>query len=117
MPLVAQHFLCGLFNSFVVNYLVRLRVTTHVTTAIVERLPIPRREDAPRAFREIATLARVLGRRDDRAAVARLNALAARLYQLTPAEFEYVLATFPLVPAGEREAALRAYATETRRLA
>ena len=38
----AQHFLCGLFNSFVVNYLVRLRVATHVTTAIVERLPVPR---------------------------------------------------------------------------
>ena len=34
LPLAAQHFLCGVFNSFVVNYLVRLRVTTHVTTAI-----------------------------------------------------------------------------------
>src|SRR5439155_12843757 len=31
----SQYFLCGLFNSFVVNYLVRLRVTTHVTTATV----------------------------------------------------------------------------------
>src|SRR5262249_49945750 len=38
LPLRAQHFLCGLFNSFVVNYLTRLRVTTHVTTAIVEGL-------------------------------------------------------------------------------
>ena len=41
LPLAAQYFLCGLFNSFVVNYLVRMRVTTHVTTATVERLPIP----------------------------------------------------------------------------
>ena len=46
----AQHFLCGLFNSFVVNYLVRLRVTTHVTTAIVERLPVPLRGWAPESF-------------------------------------------------------------------
>ena len=46
----AQHFLCGLFNSFLVNYLVRQRVATHVTTAIVERLPMPRREQAPGAF-------------------------------------------------------------------
>src|SRR5205823_10963428 len=36
-----QQFLCGIFNSLVVNYLVRLRITTHVTTTIVERLPIP----------------------------------------------------------------------------
>src|SRR6185295_8742560 len=28
----AQHLLCGLFNSLIVNYLVRIRVTTHVTT-------------------------------------------------------------------------------------
>ena len=41
LPPRDQHFLCGLFNSFVVNYLVRLRVTTHVTTAAVEQLPDP----------------------------------------------------------------------------
>jgi N-6 DNA Methylase len=109
LPIVSQHFLCGLFNTFVVNYLVRLRVATHVTTAIVERLPIPRREDAPRTFREIAALARVLRRRDDSVAAAKLHALTARLYQLTPAEFEYVLATFPLVPRAQRDAARRAY--------
>ena len=39
LSLRAQHYLCGLFNSFVVNYFVRLRVTTHVTTATVEQLP------------------------------------------------------------------------------
>ena len=41
LPSDTQHLLCGLFNSFVVNYLVRLRVTAHVTTGTVERLPIP----------------------------------------------------------------------------
>ena len=59
----AQHFLCGLFNSFVVNYLVRLRVTTHVTTAMVERLPIPIARggaggDAARSPRSARLLAR-----------------------------------------------------------
>src|SRR5206468_11806428 len=58
LPLEAQHFLCGLFNSLVVNYLVRLRVSTHVTTAIVERLPLPTRDRAPAAFADIAALAR-----------------------------------------------------------
>src|SRR4029077_9836042 len=43
-----QEFLCGLFNSFVLNYFVRLRVPTHVTTAVVERLPVPPRDHRPR---------------------------------------------------------------------
>jgi hypothetical protein len=106
LPLEAQHGLCGLFNSLVVNYLVRLRVSTHVTTAIVERLPVPIPEQAPAAFRELAALARLLARRFDPAAFARLNAVVARLYQLTPAEFRHVLGTFPLVPREERNDAL-----------
>jgi hypothetical protein len=116
LPLQSQLFLCGMFNSLVVNYLVRRRVTTHVTTATIEQLPIPRREDRPRAFREIAALARLLGRRHDGAAFARLHARVAELYQLSTAEFEHVLDTFPLVPREERDAALRLYvATETQR--
>ena len=46
----AQHFLAGIFNSFVANYLVRLRVSTHVTVAIVERLPMPRPRRGSAAF-------------------------------------------------------------------
>jgi hypothetical protein len=113
LPLRAQYFLCGLFNSFVLNYLVRLRVTTHVTTAIVERLPVSRLTEAA-AFREISSLARLLSRRDDADAAARLQATVAALYQLTAAEFEYVLGTFPLVDREERDAALRVFATEAR---
>ena len=116
LPLAAQYFLCGLFNSFVVNYLVRMRVTTHVTTATVERLPIPRKDDSPRAFREIAALARHLSRRDDRAAAARLQASVAALYQLTPDEFAHVLGTFPLIAKEERELVYETYvATEAQR--
>ena len=111
----AQYFLCGLFNSFVVNYLVRLRVTTHVTTATVERLPIPTAESAPAAFQEIAALARLLTRRDDPDAHARLNARVAELYQLTDEEFAHVVATFPLVPRETRDRALVAFATKGRR--
>jgi hypothetical protein len=98
LPSVAQHFLCGIFNSLVVNFLVRLRVTTHVTAATVERLPIPTAAAGPAAFREIAALARLLGRRDDARASARLNALVATLYQLSADEYQHVLDTFPLIP-------------------
>jgi hypothetical protein len=110
----AHYFLCGLFNSFVVNYLVRLRVSTHVTTATVEQLPIPAASSAPGAFSEIAALARVLARRDDDAAFARLNARVAILYQLTAAELEHVLGTFPLIAIGVRRETLRLFIEEKR---
>jgi hypothetical protein len=86
-----------------------MRVTTHVTTSTVERLPIPRREDSPRAFREIAATARLLSRRDDDAAAARLQASVASLYQLSVDEFAHVLSTFPLVAKHERDQAYDAY--------
>jgi hypothetical protein len=105
-PLRDQLFLCGLFNSLVVNFLVRLRVTTHVTTGIVERLPIPTTDVAPAACREIATLARQLQRSPDVEALATLNARVAELYQLTSAELAHILDTFPLVNREERDLVL-----------
>jgi hypothetical protein len=113
LPSRHQHFLCGLFNSFVVNYLVRLRVTTHVTTATVEQLPIPTTEAAPAAAREIAAMSRHLSRQSDPAAFARLNARVAELYQLTVEEFEHILTTFPLIPASERQESLRLFREKT----
>jgi hypothetical protein len=106
--LADHHLLCGLFNSFVLNYLVRLRVSTHVTTAIVEALPVPTRDQAPHAMRRIAALARARARRPDPAADAALQAQVAALYQLSAAEFAHVLDTFPLIPKTARDAALNA---------
>jgi hypothetical protein len=115
LPPGSQYFLCGLFNSFIVNYLVRMRVTTHVTTATVERLPIPPPGYSP-AEREIAALARLLSRRDDPIAFSQLQALAATLYQLTSDEFRHVLGTFPLVEAEIKDAAYDMYlAAEAKR--
>src|SRR5262249_30619522 len=114
LPPGAQYFLCGLFNSFVVNYLVRLRVTTHVTTATVERLPIPTRDMAPEAYREIAALARLLPRKYDAAWFALLNSRVAGLYRLSRSEFGQVLATFPLMPVEERQRAFKIFAATVR---
>jgi hypothetical protein len=112
LPLTAQYFLCGLFNSLVVNYFVRLRVSTHVTTATVERLPIPLTSAAPSAALEISAIARRLAHADDGNAVARLNALVGRLYQLSIREFQYLLDTFPLVDRAARSDALRQLASQ-----
>ena len=115
LALRAQQFLCGLFNSFLLNYLVRMRVTTHVTTAVVERLPVPREADAPGAFREIAAIAKQLGLRRDPTGFARLNARVAELYRLTHEEFRHVLGTFPLAPADDRDGAFREFSAPRRR--
>jgi hypothetical protein len=105
-----QLVLCALLNSFVANYLVRLRVNTHVTVAIVSRLPVPvLGEDDPRAMR-LADLARALSLStqaiEQMDEYAELQALAAHVYGLTHDEFAHVLSTFPLIPASVREAAL-----------
>jgi hypothetical protein len=106
---VDQHLLCGFLNSLIVNYLGRLRITTHVTTAIVEWLPVPTRDDAPAACRTIAALARRLSRRPTLEDWAHLNARVAKLYQLTVEDFAHVLETFPLIDRTDRDAALASF--------
>lgn len=102
-----QRFLCGVFNSFVANYLVRVRVGTHVTVSIITRLPIPRPARDSAAFREVAALTvRLMRTPGDRSAAARLQAAVARLYGCSADEFRHVLNTFPLVAAEDRTMAL-----------
>lgn len=102
-------FLCGMMNSFVANYLVRVRVTTHVNVAIVERLPLPRPPRDSDDFRLVASLARRLAKDPGDAAAAALHqAAAARLYGISPIEFAHLLNTFPLVGRAERDHALSA---------
>ena len=106
----AQQFLCGMFNSFVANYLIRLRVSTHVTVAVIDRLPLPRPPREGSAFSEMAARARMLtADPGDHESSARHQALAARIYGLTVPDFEHILATFPLVPPSAREAARTAF--------
>lgn len=108
-----QHFLAGIFNSFVANYIVRLRVTTHVTVAIVERLPLPRPGRRSTAFSVVARCARTLSRHpEDVRSFATLQAAAARLYRLDRAAFAHILGTFPLVDREIRDRSLAAFTGE-----
>jgi hypothetical protein len=102
-----QQFLCGIFNSFVANYLVRLRVSTHVTVAIVERLFVPHPSLDSIEFATVVELTRILTKNPhDAAAAARLQGVAAALYGCTDLEYRHILESFPLVPVVDRAAAL-----------
>ena len=100
IPARSQWCLLALLNSLVANYLVRLRVTTHVTTALMAALPVPKPAPGSPVFEELVRLARRLARHGiDGAphAYARLNALVARLYGLTPDQYRHVVGSFPLL--------------------
>lgn len=110
LGLDAQLFLCGLFNSFVLNRLVRLLMGGHVTTSLVEDLPVPT-WNGDDAQSTIVRLARRLVRYPASGRThAALQAEVARLYRLDVPMFEHVLAGFPLVPASDRQRALGVFA-------
>jgi hypothetical protein len=100
-------FLCGVFNSFVANYLVRLRGGTHVPAAVIHQLPVPVPPGDSDAFKVIVSLSRAAA--GDAAVRAELQARVTRAYGLDERDLVHVLATFPLVPEDERNAALDAF--------
>ena len=68
------------------NYLVRVNVTTHVTAALMSRLPVPKPLPHSRAFDRLATLARSLastGIDSNAGDYAELNAIAGA-FTVTP---------------------------------
>ena len=90
-----QWFLCGIFNSFVANYLVRTCVGTHVTVSIIERLPVPRPSTRSSAFGEVVALSPVLAADPaDALAAAQLQACAARLTTRRHPSFSMCSAAF-----------------------
>ena len=113
LDIEAQHALCALMNSFVANYFVRLRVSTHVTLASLDHLPMPAPGPWLGELAELAaSLSTALAMASAGAATtaARLQALAARAYGITADEFRHILSTFPLIEQKEKEAALEAFA-------
>ena len=132
-PYVDQLYLCTVFNSFVFDALIRLKVTANINFFFVYGTQVPDVSAtdlrfAPivsRAARLICTtpefddLAKAVGlesHRDgatdplERARLrAELDGLVAHLYGLMEAEFVHILGTFPLVAQPVKVAAQNAY--------
>jgi hypothetical protein len=82
LPLEQQHFLCGLFNSATLNAVVRLLMGGHVTTALVESLPVPRWEATSEQRRIAALGGRLTRQPDDGDAWRELHKAVAGMYDV-----------------------------------
>ncbi len=111
-----QWTLCALLNSYVANFFVRLRVSSHVSVSIVDTLPMPRIDASSPLGRRLAACARDVGRRRGALdAEPLLQALAAVAYGVSCEEFDLVLDGFPLVEPEARAAARELFTREARR--
>ncbi len=128
-----QLFLCSCWNSFVLDWMIRQKVTTTLNFFYIYQLPVPRLTEKDTAFwpivkraaRLICTtpefddLAKEVGLKSykdgatdagDRSKFrAELDGLIAHLYGLTEDEYAHILATFPLVPEPVKMAAMEAF--------
>src|SRR4029078_8430895 len=91
-----------LLNSLVANYLVRLQMSTHVTAALMARLPVPRPQPGTPTHARLAALAIALSVRgsieEAPEEYAELNAIVAHRYGLTQPQYAHVVSGFPLIP-------------------
>ncbi|MBW4689196.1 MAG: ATP-binding protein [Komarekiella atlantica HA4396-MV6] len=129
---VSQLFLCAVWNTFILDWLLRTKVTTTLNYFYIYQLPVPRLTKSDRYFNDIVQRAAKLicttpefdelaqevglshkqGVTDEteRAQLrAELDGMIAHLYGLTEEEFSYILTTFPIVPESVKQAALEAY--------
>ncbi len=130
-------FIVAIFNSFISDYLIRQRITAHVSFFFVYNLPIPRLPATDPIFNEIVRRAAQLicttpdyddlraelnatgfkdlqGQTDPKQRAqlrAELDAIIAHLYDLTNEELEHILNTFPLVEKQIKEQVINEFET------
>jgi Putative RNA methylase family UPF0020 len=128
-------YLVSVWNSFIVDYALRSRISANINFFYVYQLPVPRLTSGDKYFTDIVQraaklicttpefdeLAQEVGLNSHREGVtdeteraqlrAELDGIIAHLYGLTDAEFAYILTTFPIVPETVKQAALAAYRT------
>ena len=117
--------LASLLSSFVLDYVIRFRISTHINMFYMKELPLLRDEGflteigeralplfAGRDFRdfrgEVGDITDPQARLELR---AELDARVARAYGITYEQFQYILTRFPLVSEDIKTETLRAYRT------
>lgn len=113
LPADDQAFLCAMLNSYVANYLVRQVMTTHLGSATVESLRLPKPDRHSPVRESLIRLSHRLSSGSAPTRSPRLQALAATCYGLTVDDFAHVLDTFPLIDATERLEALNELRSHT----
>jgi len=129
--------LSTILNSYVVDFILRSRVTTNLNLFYLYQLPIPRLSSKDKWYKPIVENAAKLicttaefadlwqevmkTNWSEKIAVtneierntlrAELDGIIANIYGLTEEEFVYILGTFPIVKAAQKELALAAYKT------
>ncbi len=130
---VEQLYLCAAWNSFVLDAMLRMKVSSTLNFFYIYQLPIPRLTEKDSTFTPIVTraaklicttpefdeLAKAVGLGSYKNGVtdlkkraqlrAELDGMIAHLYGLTYDEFKPILSTFPIVKDEVKEAALVAY--------
>lgn len=126
-------FLCAMFNSFVLDYAVRLKISRNMNMFYIYQLPVPRLTESDSRFAPIVEraaklicttpeydeLACEVGLGDHHAGVtdpveraklqAELDGLVAHIYGLSQDELHHILGAFPLVKQSMKDAVLTAY--------
>jgi hypothetical protein len=107
VPIELQHFLCALFNSYVLNAIVRMLMGSHVTASLVATLPAPVWSGSPLDLR-IASMAAAIAATPGRSTAAELQALVGVRYGFDRPTFAAVVDS-PLVAEHERVSVLAAF--------
>ncbi|AFZ61427.1 ATP-binding protein [Anabaena cylindrica FACHB-243] len=126
-------FAITIFNSFVIDYYLRQKVTTNLNMFFVYQLPVPRLMEGDKYFNEIVgrsaklifttpafdEIAQEVGLSSYKDGIidevergkikAELDGIIAHIYGLTEEEFASIIRTFPLVPEPVKITALNAY--------
>ena len=123
-------FLLGMFNSLVVDYIIRHRVGLHATMSIVSEMPIPRLTEKDKYFSDVVeragrlvcanknfnTLLKELNlkkgesdpeKRDK--LKSEMDAIVAKIYSLELDELKYILDTFHLVKDSYKENVIKTF--------
>ena len=125
--------LTAILNSYILDQILRSRMTTNLNLFYLYQLPVPRLTKTDKVFSSIVSRAARLicttPEFDDLAAEvglgshkngatdpaeraqlrAELDGIIAHLYELTEDEFTYILTTFPIVAQSVKDAALEQY--------